>query len=120
VNGEPVAWRVIEQGWTVVSADGVEVGKVDQVTGDVEGDIFDGITFGDGGTVLTHAKYVPSERVAQITRGEIVLDLSADDAAKLEPYTAPVSEPLADLAPEETPSNRGGGLLGRLFRGGRP
>ena len=60
MTGDPVAWRVIEQGWTVLDADGNEVGKVDQVTGDFNADIFDGITVGDGGTVLTRARYVPS------------------------------------------------------------
>ncbi len=108
----------MEQGWSVVSADGEEIGKLDQVTGDVEGDIFDGITVGDGGTVLTRAKYVPAEHVAQIFRGEVVLDLSAEDARKLEPYTAPVAEPLADLEPadEQGSGRRPGGFLSRLLR----
>ncbi|HET8527923.1 MAG TPA: PRC-barrel domain-containing protein [Gaiellaceae bacterium] len=123
MDGEPVAWRVMEQGWSVVSADGVEIGKLDRITGDVEADIFDGITVGDGGTVLTRAKYVPAEHVAQIRRGEIVLDLSAEDAAKLEPFVEPVSEPLAALAPEEEQARPGypggGGFLARLLRGGR-
>jgi hypothetical protein len=121
MSSEPVAWRVIEQGWSVLDADGGEVGRVDQVVGDREADIFDGLTIGDGGTVLTRARYVPSEHVARIRRGEVALDLSADDAAKLEPYVEPVAEPLADLAPEkESSAQRGprgnlGGLL-RLFR----
>lgn len=114
--GDPVAWRVIEQGWSVFDADGNEIGKVDQVTGDVEADIFDGIAVGDGGRVLTRSRYVPAEHVSQIRRGEIVLDLSAEDAARLEPYSAPVSEPLADLLPEDERGGKGGGsLLGRLF-----
>lgn len=99
--GDPVAWRAIEQGWTVLDADGNAVGSVDQVTGDLNGDIFDGITFGDGGTVLTRARYVPAEQVAAIYEGEVVLRLHADDVARLEPYTAPVSEPLESLIPEE-------------------
>jgi hypothetical protein len=97
---DPVAWRVIEQGWSVLDAAGNEIGKVDQITGDVEADIFDGITVGDGGAVLTRAKYVPSEHVAQILRGEITLDLSPEDAAKLEPYAEQVSEPLVNLEPK--------------------
>lgn len=127
MSAEPVAWRVIEPGWSVFDADGNEIGKVNQVTGDVNADIFDGITVGDGGTVLTRARYVPAENVAAIRRGEIVLDLHADAVARLEPYAAPVSEPLAALAPEEekTPGGRGGrlgmgpgGMLGRLLLGG--
>jgi hypothetical protein len=121
-DGEPVAWRVIEPGWDVVDADGNSVGKVDQLTGDVEGDIFDGLTFGDGGTILTRARYVPAEHISSIFRGRVVLDLHADDVAKLSPYEAPVSEPLADLLPERDDEGsqagrRPGGFLGRLFRG---
>src|SRR5580765_3464176 len=99
MDREPVAWRAMEQGWRVVSSDGVEVGRLDQITGDLEGDIFNGITVGDGGTVLTRAKYVPAEQIAQIWRGEIVLSLSAQDARGLAAYRAPVSQPLAELAP---------------------
>jgi hypothetical protein len=94
---ELVAWTVMEQGWSVVSSDGVEVGKLDRITGDLDGDIFNGITVGDGGTVLTRAKYVPAENVARIWRGEVVLNLSAEDARSLEDYSAPVSRPLAEL-----------------------
>jgi hypothetical protein len=119
-----VSWRVIERGWSVVDAEGNEIGKVDQITGDVEHDIFDGLTIGDGGTVLTRTKYVPSERVGEIREGLIALDLSPQEASELEPYTAPVAKQLADLAPapEQDPRGRrsggpfgGGGLLRILF-----
>lgn len=121
---DPVAWRVIEQGWSVVDANGNEIGKVDQITGDLDGDIFDGITVGDGGTVYTSARYVPSEHVTRIYRGQVVLDIAGEDVARLERYHAPVSEPLTDLAPEPEPdpaANRGGlsGLLSALFAGRR-
>jgi hypothetical protein len=115
--GDPVAWRVIEQGWSVRDADGNEIGKVGQVTGDVNGDIFDGITVGDGGTVLTRTRYVPSEHVAAIYEGEVVLDLHAEEAARLEPYSEPVSEPLASLAPAEQ-SGGGGTKTDRAARPG--
>ena len=118
VDREPVAWRAMEQGWSVVSSDGVEVGKLDQITGDLEGDIFDGITVGDGGTVLTRAKYVPAEHVAHIWRGEIVLSLSAEDARNLEAYRAPVSKPLAELVPEDEEQERAGGSGQGLWLGG--
>ena len=107
MTADPVAWRVIEQGWAVLDADGNELGKVDQVTGDREADIFDGITVGDGGTVLTRARYVPAEHVAAIYRGQVVLDLHGEEAAALEPYTEPVSKPLAELAPEEEAAGPG-------------
>jgi hypothetical protein len=124
MSDDPVAWRVIERGWSVLDAAGNEIGKVDHITGDVEADIFDGITVGDGGTVLTRPRYVPSEHVASIRRGEIALDLSPEEAAKLEPYHELVSEPLARLQPEGDqpaggPTSGGGGLIERLF-GRRP
>ncbi len=119
MTGDPVAWRVIERGWSVLDAAGNEIGKVDQITGDVNADIFDGITVGDGGTVLTRVRYVPSERVAEIREGEIVLDLSPEEAAKLEPFREPISEPLADLTPPEEPDTAPtpwpNQLLERLF-----
>lgn len=116
MTGDPVAWRAIERGWSVRDADGNEIGRVDQVTGDLNADIFDGLTIGDGGTVLTRTRYVPAENVAAIYEGEVVLDLHADDAAELEPYEQPVSEPLADLAPraEEAPGSSPS-LLDRLL-----
>ena len=115
---DPVAWRAIERGWSVVDADGNEVGSVDQVTGDLNADIFDGLTIGDGGTVLTRVRYVPAENVSAIYEGEVVLDLHADEAAKLEPYEQPVSEPLVDLAPEQDEVAGAGkrGLFGSLWR----
>ena len=100
-QGDPVAWRVIEQGWTVFDAEGNVVGYVDKITGDLEEDIFDGITFGDGGTVLTRARYVPAEQVGEIREGKIVLLLGADEVASLAPYTESVSQPLVSLLPED-------------------
>ena len=35
MSAEPVSWLVIERGWTVVAADGTEVGKVEEVVGDL-------------------------------------------------------------------------------------
>ena len=96
-----MAWRVIEQGWRVVDAEGKVVGYVDRITGDVEEDIFDGLTFGDGGTVLTRARYVPAEQVGVIREGEVALLLGADEVASLAPFTEPVSKPLVSLLPEE-------------------
>jgi len=97
---DPVSWRAVQQGWSVLDAEGNEIGKVDQVTGDLSADIFDGITVGDAGTVLTRARYVAAENVAEIREGVIRLDLSAADAAKLAPYTENVVEPLEALEPQ--------------------
>ena len=40
---DPVSWLQIEQGWNIVTSDGVTVGTVAQVEGDKQDDIFDGL-----------------------------------------------------------------------------
>lgn len=62
---DPVSWLLIEKGWHVVGADGAKVGKVDEVLGDHEADIWDGLTV-DG-------EYVAAERVGSIVEGTITL-----------------------------------------------
>jgi hypothetical protein len=62
---DPVSWLMIEPGWEVVGANGERIGKVDEVLGDFEADIWDGLTV-DG-------KYVPAEQVASIVEDRITL-----------------------------------------------
>ena len=45
---DPVSWFLIEPGWEVVGADGESVGKVHEVVGDQERDIFDGLQVATG------------------------------------------------------------------------
>jgi hypothetical protein len=68
---DPVAWTVMEPGWRVRAADGSDVGKVADVRGDLEADIFDGITVKRG--LLGKTEYVPADAIAQIFEGEVVL-----------------------------------------------
>jgi hypothetical protein len=63
---DPVSWLMIEPGWEVVDADGNRVGKVDEVLGEGEADIWDGLT--------VSGEYVPAEDVAQIVEGRITLN----------------------------------------------
>jgi hypothetical protein len=63
---DPVSWLMIEKGWDVVDADGKQVGTVDEVLGDHETDIWDGLTV-DG-------EYVAAERVGSIVDGRVTLD----------------------------------------------
>jgi rRNA processing protein Gar1 len=72
---DPVAWKVMETGWRVLDADGNEVGKVAEVRGDIEADIFDGITVKRG--ILGKAEYVSGDAIAGIFEGEVVLGESA-------------------------------------------
>ena len=65
MSGDPVSWLMVEPGWAVVDAHGKKVGKVDEVLGDEQIDIFHGLLV-DGEEVL-------AERVAEIHEGEIRL-----------------------------------------------
>jgi uncharacterized protein YrrD len=55
----------------VVGADGASVGKVHEVVGDPEADIFDGLQVTAG--VLAETRYVPAEEVGRITEGRVQL-----------------------------------------------
>jgi len=85
---DPVAWKVVERGWAVVASDGNEVGKVDQVLGDPEADIFDGLSVG-AGAVLDRPRYVPAEQVGAIEEGTVHLTIDGDEYDRLEPYEEP-------------------------------
>jgi hypothetical protein len=63
---DPVSWLLIDKGWEVVDANGKRVGKVDEVLGEREADIWDGLT--------VSGEYVPAEHVAEIVEGRITLD----------------------------------------------
>jgi sporulation protein YlmC with PRC-barrel domain len=56
---------MIEPGWTVVDTHGRKIGKVNEVLGDEQIDIFHGLLVG--------GKEILAERVAEITEGEIRL-----------------------------------------------
>jgi uncharacterized protein YrrD len=87
---DPVAWTVVERGWAVSASDGSEVGKVEQVLGDPEADIFDGLAVG-AGTVLDRPLYVPSEKVGAIEEGTVHLTIDADEYERLTRYDEPPS-----------------------------
>lgn len=85
---DPVSWKVAERGWSVVANDGNEVGKLDQVLGDTEADIFDGLAVG-AGTVLDRPVYVPSEKVGAIEEGTVHLGIDSEEYEQLSPYEPP-------------------------------
>jgi hypothetical protein len=74
---DPVSWMMIEQGWSVVDADGEDVGRIDEVLGDEDADIFNGLQVLTG--VLGTPQYVPSERVGDIVEGRVQLELKKDE-----------------------------------------
>ena len=93
--GDPVSWLMIRPGWKVYGSDGTEVGEVDEVTGDDNADIFDGLAV--AASRLGKPKYVPAEQVKTITEGRIDLSLTRADfegtSEFLEPATSAQIEP---------------------------
>ncbi|MBA3384874.1 MAG: DUF2171 domain-containing protein [Actinobacteria bacterium] len=81
---DPVAWIVVEPGWEVVSSDGEKVGTVDEMLGDPNADIFDGLAVAPG--LLKKARYVPSERVGEIVEGRVALELTQAEFDALDEY----------------------------------
>jgi hypothetical protein len=81
---DPVAWLVVDHGWEVVSSDGEKVGTVDEVLGDENADIFDGLAVASG--MLKKPKYVPAERVGEIVEGQVTLELTKAEFDALEDY----------------------------------
>ncbi len=69
-----VSWYLIEKGWTVVSAEGEQLGQVVTVDGEISLDIFDGIEYRHA--VHERVLYVPSESIGDIYVGEIHLTVS--------------------------------------------
>jgi hypothetical protein len=83
----PVSWLLIERGWKVVDSDGKEIGRVEEVVGDTGDDIFNGLAVAHG--LLGRPRYVPAERVAEITEGQVRLALSGDDVGRLDEHEPP-------------------------------
>ena len=81
---DPVSWLLIERGWKVVGPDGEEAGRVDEVIGDKNADIFNGLSVSEG--LFKGRRYVPAERVTGIYEGLIEVDLTAEQVDALEHY----------------------------------
>jgi hypothetical protein len=103
VDETPVSWTAIAQGAIVVAADGQEVGKVQEVTGDEDADIFDGLVVSAGLGRRPH--YVAAERVTHMTEDRVETSLSAEEAASLPPYDEPVTTSVR--------ADEGGGVVAR-------
>jgi hypothetical protein len=93
---DPVSWLMIKPGWKVLAADGSEAGEVDEVAGDDNADIFDGLAIAT--SALGKPRYVPSEQVAEITDGAVRLALSPQQVAQLGEYLEPATS--AEIEPD--------------------
>jgi len=72
---DPVSWFLIEPGWDVVDSTGKELGRVHQVLGDPDADIFDGLEVETG--ILGKPQYVPAEQVGTIVEGRVQMEQTA-------------------------------------------
>jgi sporulation protein YlmC with PRC-barrel domain len=84
---DPVSWLQIEQGWQVVTSDGVVLGAVAQVEGDQQSDNFDGLAVRSDQP--KEVRYVPGEQVGAIFPGEVTLKIGFADAGALELFHTP-------------------------------
>jgi hypothetical protein len=94
---DPVAWKAVEKGWAVYDRDGEEVGKIEEIAGDEDADIFDG--FGIKTSAFGAVKYVPAEIVASIAVGEVRLTISGADVPPLHDMREEVEE---QIIPEKS------------------
>lgn len=98
---DPVSWLMIRPGWKVYASDGDEVGAVDEVAGDENADIFDGLAIAR--SALGHPRYVPAESVGTIEEGAVHLTLSYAQVEALVEYREPATS-------EEIEADNRGGL----------
>jgi uncharacterized protein YrrD len=97
---DPVSWLMIEPGWKVKAADGKDVGKVIEVVGDSEDDIFNGLAISIG--FFAKARYVPAERVTTIVEGEVHVDLPSKAVRGLDDFERPPAS--AEILPPDRKS----------------
>ena len=102
---DPVSWLLIEAGWKVLATDGSEVGEVDEVVGDSNADIFDGLAIAT--TRFGKPRYVPSEQVAEITEGTVRLSLTTAQVEQLGQYLEPATS--AQIVPHTTTNSQNSG-----------
>ncbi len=78
---DPVSWYVIDRGWEVQTLDGSIVGTVDEVLGDEELDIFNGLAISLG--IGRVPRYVPADAVGAIEDGLVTLSVLVDEVGSL-------------------------------------
>jgi hypothetical protein len=84
---EPSSWLLLERGHPVVTRDGEELGRVEEVLGDTVAGIFDGLLVGGG--LLRSPKYVPSELVESIDTDKVHLTIASAETDTLDGTSPP-------------------------------
>lgn len=95
-TGDPVSWFVVEPGWKVADSQGQEIGSVDEVVGDSNNDIFNGLSIAT--SLLGRPRYVPSELVGTITQGRVQLKINKEQVDRLDEFEEPPTT--AEILPE--------------------
>lgn len=91
------SWLSIKSGWKVLAADGTEAGEVDEVIGDEESDIFDGLSIAT--SALGQPRYVSADQIASIEQGAVRLSLTREQIAHLEEYLQPATS--VEIEPDD-------------------
>jgi hypothetical protein len=99
-----VAWKAIEEGAEVFSAEAESVGRVSRVVGDADADVFTGLAIKL--SPLGSERFIPSERVTGIWPDRVDVDLPRDAVEELPDYE---EAPAVRWQPES------GGFFRRLF-----
>jgi hypothetical protein len=96
--GEPASYLTLEEGSTVLSSDGEEVGTVEHVLADEEEDIFDGLVIESGG----HHLFAEAALVDEMRARKVSLKLDAAGCRELpEPSENPA---VMEAGPDDTVS----------------
>jgi hypothetical protein len=96
---DPVSWLMIEPGWRVEDSTGANVGRVLEVVGDSNADIFDGLAIAS--SAVAKPRYVPAEQVGEIVDGCVRVKLAERAIDALPEYQEPPVE--EDIEPEKAP-----------------
>jgi PRC-barrel domain protein len=103
-DGHPIHYAAVERGTPVYAADGVQVGKVDEVIDNYQERLLDGFVIEDAQGEL---RFVDAPEVARTAERAVRLTIDSSEAAKL-----PSPE---KAAPEFRP--RRAGRLGKILGG---
>lgn len=84
---EPISWLLLEPGHPVVTTDGEELGKVEEVLGDNVAGIFDGLLVKRH--LLGETTYVPAELVESIDTERVQLTIASKNVEELDAVKPP-------------------------------
>ncbi len=84
-GADPISWRDIPENLPVVSSDGESVGRVSEVLGSQEEDVFHGLEVHLGR--LGHRVLVPAAQVGEMTTGAVTLAITSAEVHALPEHT---------------------------------